>query len=182
MSTLYLIRHGRAAAAWDVDPDPGLDALGHEQARAAAQALLPHGAMNVVSSPMARARETALPFSQAWQVEPRVEPRISEIPSPTPDLAARGEWLRELAVRDWSTLEAPLWDWRRGVLAALAETAADTVFLTHFMVINAVLAEVLGEERVVNFRPDYCSITVLRNDGGRLSLVQRGAEASTRVL
>lgn len=182
MSTLYLIRHGRAAAAWDVDPDPGLDALGHEQAQAAAQTLLPHGAMQLVTSPMARARETAQPFAQVWGVEPRVEPRISEIPSPTADLAARGQWLRELAVRDWSTLEAPLWDWRRGVLAALAEAEEDTVFLTHFMVINAVLAEVLAEERVVSFRPDYCSITVLRNDGGRLSLLQRGAEASTRVL
>lgn len=182
MSTLYLIRHGRAAAAWDVDPDPGLDELGREQAETAAQTLLPKGAMQLVASPMARARETAKPFAQAWGIEPRIEPRISEIPSPTTELAARGKWLKELAARDWSTLEAPLWDWRRGILAALTEAQEDTVFLSHFMVINTVLADVLAEQRVVSFRPDYCSITVLRNDNGRLSLIERGAEASTRVL
>ena len=36
---LYLVRHGRAAAGVE-DRDPGLDELGHVQARAAAQALL----------------------------------------------------------------------------------------------------------------------------------------------
>ena len=28
MTRVYLVRHGRAAAGWDTDPDPGLDALG----------------------------------------------------------------------------------------------------------------------------------------------------------
>src|SRR5690625_2036158 len=182
MSILYLIRHGRAAAAWDVDPDPGLDELGREQARLAAESLLAHGPMDVVTSPMARARETAQPFAQAWQLEPRVEAGISEIPSPTTDLAARGAWLRELADQKWPSLDQSLWDWRQGALAALEEAQKDTVFLSHFMVINAVLAAVLGKERVVSFRPDYCSISVLRNDKGRLSLISRGAEANTRVV
>lgn len=182
MPMLYLVRHGRAAAAWDVDADPGLDALGQEQARAAAQVLVPHGPMELVTSPMARTRETALPFQDAWRVEPRVEPRISEIPSPAIALAARGAWLKEIAGRNWSDVGESLWAWRNGVVAALSATTGDAVFVTHFMVINAVLAEMTGDNRVVSFRPDYCSITMLRNEGGRLSLLQRGVEASTRVL
>ena len=39
----------------------------------------------------------------------------------------------------------------------------------------------VGDERVVNFHPDHCSVTVLRSSGGRLELVRRGAEAATRV-
>ena len=28
MTRVYMVRHGRAAAGWNVDPDPGLDDLG----------------------------------------------------------------------------------------------------------------------------------------------------------
>ena len=34
MSRLVLVRHGRAAGAWDTERDPGLDAVGREQAEA----------------------------------------------------------------------------------------------------------------------------------------------------
>ena len=36
MTRLYLVRHGRAAAGWDTDPDPGLDEIGRGQAQAVA--------------------------------------------------------------------------------------------------------------------------------------------------
>jgi len=39
-----------------------------------------------------------------------------------------------------------------------------------------------SDDRVVNFRPDHCSITMLQNTGGQLTLVQHGAEGATRVL
>ena len=32
MALVYLVRHGRATAGWDLDSDPGLDALGAQQA------------------------------------------------------------------------------------------------------------------------------------------------------
>ena len=32
MTRLWLVRHGRAAAGWNVDPDPDLDEVGREQA------------------------------------------------------------------------------------------------------------------------------------------------------
>ena len=179
MATLYLVRHGRAAAGWDSDLDPGLDALGQEQARSLVQRLAP---AELIVSPMARTRETALPLAAAWQVEPRIEPRVSEIASPVSGLERRGKWLREIAVRDWPQLDEPLQQWRGQVLAALAELERDTVVVTHYIAINVAVGAAAGDDRVVNFRPDHCSVTVLRSTGGKLELVRRGAEAATRVL
>ena len=31
MTRVYMVRHGRAAAGWNVDPDPALDELGRRQ-------------------------------------------------------------------------------------------------------------------------------------------------------
>ena len=39
--TIYLIRHGEAAQAWDKAPDPGLSETGKEQAIALAKEYLP---------------------------------------------------------------------------------------------------------------------------------------------
>ena len=36
MTRVYMVRHGRAAAGWNVDPDPGLDDLGRSQSLAVA--------------------------------------------------------------------------------------------------------------------------------------------------
>jgi broad specificity phosphatase PhoE len=179
MPTLYLVRHGRAAARWDRDLDPGLDALGHEQARGLVQQLAP---ANLIVSPMARTRETAAPLAAAWQVEPRIEPRVGEVQSPVTGLKERGLWLREIGTRAWPQLDAPLRQWRDRVLAALAELNRDTVVVTHYIAINIAVGAAVGDERVVNFQPGYCSVTVLRSDGDRLELVRRGAEAATRVL
>jgi len=40
----------------------------------------------------------------------------------------------------------------------------------------------LGDPRVVVFRPDHTSVTVLESDGSALSLVEMGREATTGVL
>ena len=179
MPTLYLVRHGRAAAGWDRDLDPGLDALGHEQARGLVQQLAP---MDLIVSPLARTRETAAPFAAAWQIEPRIEPRVAEIPSPVSGLKERGQWLRGIAIRNWPQMDESLKQWRSHVLAALAELERDAVVVTHFIAINIAHGAALGDERVVSFHPDHCSVTILRSNGDKLDLIRRGAEAATRVL
>lgn len=179
MPILYLVRHGRAAAGWDRDLDPGLDALGHEQARGLVQQLAP---ADLIVSPLARTRETAAPLAAAWQLEPRIEPRVGEIQSPVSGLEQRGQWLREIATRDWPQLDELLGQWRGHVLAALAEMDRDAVVVTHYIAINVAVGAAVGDDRVVNFHPDHCSVTVLRSTGGRLDLVRRGTEAATRVL
>ncbi|MCC5858825.1 MAG: histidine phosphatase family protein [Ectothiorhodospiraceae bacterium] len=114
MALIYLIRHGRAAAGWDADPDPGLDVLGRQQAQHLVERFEPLGPLPVVVSPMARTRETAAPLLEHWGTEPRIEPRVSEIPSPTEELAARADWLKGIAGRRYTELDDWLRDWRAG--------------------------------------------------------------------
>ena len=47
MARVLMVRHGRAAAGWNVDPDPPLDDLGRAQALAVAADIVPQGRMNV---------------------------------------------------------------------------------------------------------------------------------------
>ena len=182
MSRLVLVRHGRAAAAWDADRDPGLDAIGREQAEAMAAALAPDGPLAVVVSPMRRTRETAAALERGWGVVADVEPAVGEIRAPVDDLAGRGAWLRSVYAGRWSEQDGALVRWRDRLLAALGALERDTVVVTHFFGINVAVGAASGDDRLVCFRPDNCSRTVLENDGGRLRLVQLGAEGATAVL
>jgi broad specificity phosphatase PhoE len=182
MATLCLVRHGRAASAWDREIDPGLDELGREQAAGLVRELNSLAPVDLIVSPLARTRETAAPLAAAWQVEPRIEPRVGEIPSPVGGLAERGLWLRKIATHAWSELDEPLRQWRGRMLTALAEIERDAVVVSHYIAINAAVGAAVGDDRVVNFHPDYCSLTVLRSAAGRFELVRRGTEAATRVL
>jgi len=74
-----------------------------------------------------------------------------------------------------------LQQWRRDVVEALLGLANDTVVFTHFIAINAAVSHATQDQRVISFRPDNASITVLETDGHRLDLVERGIEAATRV-
>lgn len=177
MARLYMVRHGRAAASFGESHDPGLDALGHEQANAVAQELQRHGPLPIVSSPLKRTRETAAPLAKLWRVEPIVEDAIAEIPSPTDNLQERVTWLRDFMVGSWRNATPPLAEWREAVIAALLAVAEDTAIFSHYIAINVAVGAATGDDRVVVFSPDNCSITVFENDGGSLHLVEKGAEA-----
>ena len=189
MTRLYLIRHGKPAAVWGGDDDdPGLDEIGHAQARAAAQALLAlpqaERPTRVASSPLRRCRETAQPLADALGVTVEIDPAVGEIPTPsTLGAADRPAWLRQAFTGRWADIEGDLnyEIWRRGVAAAVARRPATAVF-SHFVAINAALSVLAGDDRVIAFRPDHTSITTLELVEGRLTLVERGREASTGVL
>lgn len=184
MATLYLIRHGRAAGGWTEDTDPGLDPEGESQARSMAAAMAPRGPLDMVVSPLRRTRLTSAPLAEAWGTEGRIEPRVGEIPSPEGqegELANRGRWLATVMSSTWDDPAlSGLATWRSDLLAALAELG-DSAVVSHFVAINTAVGAATGDRRVTSFRPDYCSVTVLRTDGERLELVERGAEASTVV-
>ncbi|WP_290651224.1 histidine phosphatase family protein [Aquisalimonas sp.] len=181
--TLYLVRHGRAASSWHEARDPGLDETGRNQAEALAERLDQRigQALRVVTSPLRRARETAEPLARRWGVAAEVEPRVAEVPSPGLSLAQRGEWLLGLFDSRWPELDAGLWQWRAQALEALQECREDAVYVTHAVMINAMVSALTGDDRVLVFRPDYCSVTVLAWVDGRLALRERGAEARTQV-
>lgn len=189
MPRLYLIRHGKPAASWGGhDDDPGLDETGHSQAAAARDFLLSRPEAErpraVVSSPLARCRETALPTARALGVEVEIDPGVGEIPTPAALPAeARGDWLRQAFQGAWGEIEGDLdYDsWRRQVAQSL-HLRGDTAVFSHFVAINAVVSLLTGEDRVVSFRPDHTSITTLETDGKSLTLIEKGREASTGVL
>lgn len=178
---IYLVRHGRPSATFAEAADAGLDPAGAAQAEATADRLAPLGPLAIVASPMRRTRETAAPLERRWRLAARIEPAVSEIPSPGLGVAERGAWLRRVMAQRWSEQDAALAAWRRGVLEALSSLAEPTVVVSHFIAINVAVGAALGDDRVAAFSPDHCSVTVLDVAGGRFALVELGAQAATGV-
>jgi len=180
---LILVRHGDAAAGWTDDLDPGLSELGHGQARHAAESIAPLGPLPVVSSPLRRCRETAVPFAEQWHEVPRIEPRVGEIESPGLDLATRGPWLGELMAGMWADVPVDLQRWRSSVIDALLAIETDTLVVSHFVAINVAIGAATVDDRVVCRRVGNCSTTMIESDGKSLALVAAPAEVErTEVL
>lgn len=179
---LYLVRHGKAAAAFAEAHDPGLDPSGVAQAEALAERLAPLGPLPILTSPLRRARQTAAPLERRWRFTARIEPAVGEIPSPMEDPAARGAWLRGVLAGRWADQPADLRHWRRSVTDTLLALPRPTVIVTHFVAINAAVGLAEGDDRIAGFEPDHCSVTVLDVEDGALRLVRRGVERATQVL
>lgn len=178
MPRLYLVRHGKAAAGFGESMDPGLDEMGQGQAAAAAARLAPLGPLPILTSPLKRTRETAAPLAQLWKKTPAVEEAVAEIPSPKGmTLEGRTAWLRALMAGSWRDAGYELAAWRESVIATLAAIEADTVIFSHYVAINVAAGAALGDDRVVVFSPDNCSVTVLDVTESGLLLVEKGHEA-----
>ncbi len=195
MPLIYLVRHGRVTATPQDARDPELDAAGQAQAEAATQELLRRlpQPLTILCSPLRRCRETAAPLARAWNVEPRIEPRVIEVPSPHDPALSRDAWLDRVLTGSWD--EAAQFgegheagyarrfaEWRRGVVQAVLDCAGDTVIFAHFIPINVLVAAVLDASRVVSFRPANGSITVFETRGGVIRLVEQGREVASRVV
>jgi broad specificity phosphatase PhoE len=179
MAKIYMVRHGRAEAGFGESMDPGLDALGHSQAEAVAEKLKSLGPLPVLSSPLRRTRETAMPLSKLWNVEPLIEPAVAEIPSPKGmTLEERVTWLRTLMGGSWRDASHDLAIWREDCIATVAATPRDTVIFSHYVAINVIAGAAMGDDRVVAFSPDNCSVTIFETDGAILRLIEKGNEAS----
>ena len=181
---MTLVRHGRAAAGWDADPDPGLDDLGRAQADAVAVRLAASGdRLPIVVSPLRRCRETAAPLATCWGVVPVVDTAVAEIPSPEGvPFGQRVPWLRAAMNGTWSALGPRYVAYRDGVAARVAACTTDTVIVSHFVAINAVIGTCVGDDRLVIASLDNCSCTVVEvAAGGGLRLVETGDEADTLI-
>ncbi len=177
---ICLIRHGAAAATWAEALDPGLSDEGRAHARGVAAAFASHAPCALVASPLARARETAQPLAQAWDIAVTTDERVREIPSTVP-MAERRAWLTAIMAARWPEVDESLRAWRANALRAALGYGRDTLVFTHFMVINALVALATNDERLVCFEPDYGSITRFRCNGDALSLVSLGASRPTLV-
>jgi len=183
MTKLVLVRHGEAAAGWGDDHDPGLSELGQQQAREVAAGLAPSGPLPIVTSPMRRCRETAIPLAETWGVTPSVVDGVGEIKAPDHDLATRGPWLASVLDKRWTDLPAEQRAWRDDVLASLLSFRDDCVVVTHFVAINVAIGAATADGRVVCRRVGNCSTTVIDSDGESLMLLDASPEVSlTEVL
>lgn len=190
MARLYMIRHGKAAAGWDGDADPGLDALGRQQAEAVAEQVkqLVKGPAPVFSSPLKRCQETALPLALDWGVTPQIEAGVGEIPPPIDDLTDRTEWLRRVMAGTWQGLFEDKVSvesgenfraWYDNVPAALhrlGQAGEHVVIFSHFIALNVAFCEATGTKDVVSFAPQNCSLNIFETDGKTLTLIQQGEE------
>ncbi len=174
---LILVRHGQPDGTWGNDPDPGLDARGHEQAAAMAESLAPLGPLPIVVSPLQRTLETAAPLAARWEVTPTVDGRVGELtapPNPVPDHAT---WLHALMTGLGADAPEVMVPFRDRVLAAIRAITTDSVVVTHFLAINAVVAAATGDDRVTIFRPGHCSRTVIESAAHGLRVVELGETA-----
>ena len=181
MASLFLVRHGKAAAGFDSHLDPGLDDLGVQQSASTADLLAPLGPLQIYSSPLARARETASPLAERWDSEPIIESRVSEIPSPTDDLGGRSAWLASIMPERWENLDERLHLWRQALVDCLLDMTDDSVVFCHFIAINVAVGAATHDPHMICFRPDNGSVTRLANDDGSLRLIELGREADTHV-
>jgi broad specificity phosphatase PhoE len=182
MTAVRLVRHGHAAAGFGAEADPGLDDRGRSQATAMAEVVGPLGPLPLVTSPLRRTRETAAALEAVWGTTARVDPRVAEIPTPTRDLTERSAWLSRAMAGTWADLGPELEAWRDQLVGAVAELTVDTVVVTHFVAINAVVGWCRGDDRVMAVALDNCSVTTLDvAPTGSVVVRELGATAATEV-
>ena len=188
MTRIYMIRHGKAAAGWDGDADPGLNELGRTQAEAVAKKVqaLVATPVPIYSSPLKRCQETAAPLAAAWGVTPQIEAGVGEIPPPLEDLTARTDWLRRVMAGTWEGLYrdavsvesgVDFRGWNDNVVNTLNAFKGEAVVIfSHFIALNAAYCAATGAADVVSFAPENCSLSIFGTDGTSLSLVAQGEE------
>lgn len=179
---LYLIRHGEPSAGFGEDPDPGLNERGREQAAAVAKDLEPLGRVSLITSPLRRARDTAVPFENMWNCAAQVEHAVAEIPSPTRNLEDRTIWIRQAMKGRWGELPEFYQDWKARLIDFLRGLETATVITSHFVGINAAVGVATSDDRMICFEPDHCSCTVLEVADGTLRVVTLGKERETGIL
>ncbi len=195
MSLIYLVRHGRIAPQPANARDPELGADGQLQAQAAARALGQRigRPLPILSSPLQRCRQTAAPLATLWKMEPQIEARVAEVPSPDAIDVERAIWLTQTLASTWHEVarrgealqpgyQSVLAAWRREVIDAVLECRGDTVIFSHFVPINVLAGHALRRDEVTCFRLDYASVTVLRTLGSEIRLLESGHELETAVV
>jgi len=178
---LYLVRHGEAASSFMDAADPGLSDLGQRQAIVAAQALDDVGPLPIISSPLARAFETAKPTAALWGAEIEIVDGVAEIPSTGIAIADRQAWLMKIMGGQWADTNDALIRWRDNLVSYLLSLSTSSVIFTHFVAINAAVGAATASDDVLCFQPANCSITVLEIDDNTVRLITRGDEAQTKI-
>lgn len=172
---LLLIRHAlpmRTQAGEGSDPE--LTDAGREQARRLPDALARFPITRLASSPQRRAIQTAAPVAEARGLVVDIDERLAEYDRglshyvPLEEVRAErpADWARMAAGHLPEAVDIGVFAGR--VLDAIADIVAaadhgETVAVfSHGGVVNVILHEILGTERLLSFPIDYASVTLLR--------------------
>lgn len=175
--TLYLIRHGLAAAGLD-DLDPGLAPLGHEQATITARALRKLTPSRLIVSPLRRTRETADPIAEAFGLEPEIRNEVAEVFDPSLPSEERKAIIGPFMDGTWSEQNETLQAWRQRVVDTLVELGnggGDVIVVSHYIAICVAIGEASRNDRVVPVKLGNTSITTIDVVGEKLMLVGAGS-------
>jgi len=178
-----MVRHGQANAAWHESPDPGLSELGQQQALNAAQQLSHLNNRHIISSPLLRCQQTALPFAQAKNTHITIHHEVSEIPTPNHiAFEQRGPWLQQAMSGTWQQLGPKFVDYKNTIGNFVKNLNHDTVIFSHFIAINAVIGYATNNDNLVVAHLDNASITTFHiDDNQNLTIVDTGNQATTTV-
>ena len=181
-----MIRHAEPVriASGDVagPADPGLTERGAGQANRLAAWLGGEQIDTVVTSPLRRARETAAPLATALDLEPMIDPGVSEYDADSDEYIPIEELRATKDDRWFATIEGR-WDdaggvnpfeFQQSVVPAIDAIAARSpgakvAVVCHGGVINVYLAQVLGLATPLWFHPEYTSTSrvLVSRDGTR---------------
>ena len=185
--SIILVRHGEASASWGDDPDPGLSKIGIDQANKLIDnknlpSLLEY---DFVSSPKSRALMTAAPLINKYSKNLITDKTFTEIPSTGIKPQNKKDWLSEIVTLKLSDLPDEVNEWRLMLIEKIFETKKNTIVFSHFMVINALVAELTKSDTLLCFYPDYTSITKIIVEGNKVKDLyignERGNERKTLI-
>jgi probable phosphoglycerate mutase len=188
---LLLIRHALPVrvdeGSVDGPADPGLAAIGLDQAKAVAEWLAEEAIDAIWCSPMRRARETAAPLATRLGLEVIVEDGIAEYDRESPSYIPVEELKAANDPRWYEVPERP--DHFRGVVVEAVERIVEAhprqrvAVVCHGGVINVYTGHVLGLDDPLFFLPGYTSISrVLAASTGERSIASLNETAHLRGL
>jgi len=181
--TLLLIRHGEASASFGEHSDPGLSNRGKEQANNLIDTFSKENLNNFkfISSPKLRAVETAQPLKLQYNKDLVVQNQFSEIPSDDIPPHEKQDWLRGVISQEIKTLPEAVKLWQNNIMSTLLNIDSDAIIFSHFMVINAVAASVLKNNKLLYFYPDYTSCTKLLVEDNQIIEIIVGDDKKTLI-
>ena len=184
---LLLIRHGLPVRIDDAGgpADPELSEEGWDQARRLAAWYADEGIGAVYSSPLRRARETAMPLAEATALEVVVDDELAEFDRgfhfyvPLEELkASRDPRYQQIMSGEWDdSVEVDADTFREVVVGAVerviaAHPGGRVAVVCHGGVVNAYASHVLGISSALFFNPGYTSVSrILAARSGERSIL-----------
>ena len=178
MVRLVFVRHGKSIHGFDRALDSPLSETGRTQAAEGARRIAAaFPAMPVLTSPLARAVESARALAGLWSSPLAVHSQLTEIPVPgAPGIdnpTGRRSTLEALMAARYPDLPADVQEWRRHLLDFIAGVRQDSVLYTHYLTINAVVGAMRSDDRVVVCDPAHGQPIEITMDGSWPSTEKR---------